>query len=87
MLLGASAATNPRRPVLPFLRAPGSRVDGTPKRRRLPGEGLDRFSDLAKEARASTNSYLIGVLERAETREAGRRSGKRWEHKQEEEFQ
>jgi hypothetical protein len=46
---------------------------------------LDRFSALAKEARASTNSYLIGVLEREETREAGRRFGKRWEREQREE--
>jgi len=46
---------------------------------------LDRFSALAKETRAATNSYLIGVLERAETREAGRRFGKRWEREQREE--
>jgi hypothetical protein len=38
---------------------------------------LDRFSALAKEARAATNSYLIGAIERAETDEAGRRFGKR----------
>ena len=36
------------------------------------GEG-DRFRDLAQEARAATNSYLAGVVERAETKEAGRR--------------
>jgi hypothetical protein len=46
---------------------------------------LDRYSALAKETRAATNSYLIGVLERAETREAGRRFGKRWEREQWEE--
>jgi hypothetical protein len=46
---------------------------------------IDRFAELAKEARASTNSYLIGVLEREETREAGRRFGKRWEREQKEE--
>jgi len=46
---------------------------------------LDRFSALAKEARAATNSYVIGVLEREETREAGRRFGKRWEREQREE--
>jgi hypothetical protein len=40
---------------------------------------LDRFSALAKEARAATNSYLIGVMEQAETDEAGRRFGKRRE--------
>jgi hypothetical protein len=38
---------------------------------------LDRFSALVKETRAATNSYLIGVLDREETREAGRRFGKR----------
>jgi len=46
---------------------------------------LDRFSALAKETRAATNSYLIGILELAETREAGRRFGKRWEREQREE--
>jgi len=51
----------------------------------FPVKQLDRFSELAKEARASTNSYLIGVLEREETREAGRRFGKRWERGQREE--
>jgi hypothetical protein len=40
---------------------------------------LDRFSALAKESRAATNSYLIGVMERNETQEAGRRFGKRRE--------
>ena len=38
---------------------------------------LDRFSELAKEARAATNSFLAGVLDGEETREAGRRFGKR----------
>lgn len=38
---------------------------------------LDRFSELAKEARAATNSYLTAVLDGEETREAGRRFGKR----------
>jgi len=38
---------------------------------------LDRYSALVKETRAATNSYLIGALEREETREAGRRFGKR----------
>ena len=46
---------------------------------------LDRFSELAKEARAATNSYLIGVMEHAETDEAGRRFGKRREREQREE--
>lgn len=46
---------------------------------------IDRFTELAKEARASTNSYVIGVLEREETREAGRRFGKRWERERREE--
>ena len=40
---------------------------------------LDRFSAIAKESRAATNSYLIGVIERNETQEAGRRFGKRRE--------
>jgi hypothetical protein len=38
---------------------------------------LDHYSAVAKEARAATNSYLAGVLERIETDEAGRRFGKR----------
>jgi hypothetical protein len=38
---------------------------------------LNRFSGLAKETRAATNSYLIGVMEKVETDEAGRRFGKR----------
>jgi hypothetical protein len=38
---------------------------------------LDRFSALVKETRAATNSYLVGVVEQEETREAGRRFGKR----------
>jgi hypothetical protein len=38
---------------------------------------LDHYSAVAKEARAATNSYLTGVLERIETDEAGRRFGKR----------
>jgi hypothetical protein len=46
---------------------------------------LDRFSTLVKETRAATNSYLVSVLDREETREAGRRFGKRWEREQREE--
>jgi hypothetical protein len=46
---------------------------------------LDRYSELAKEVRAATNSYLIGVLERAETSEAGRRFGRRRDREQREE--
>ncbi len=46
---------------------------------------IDRYCALAKETRAATNSYLIGVVERAETREAGRRFGRRWEREQREE--
>ena len=38
---------------------------------------LDRFRELSLEARSATNSYLVGVLERVETDEAGRRFGKR----------
>jgi hypothetical protein len=45
---------------------------------------LDHYAVLAKEARAATNSYLIGVIERAETEEAGRRFGKRREREQRE---
>jgi hypothetical protein len=43
---------------------------------------LKRFSALAKESRAATNSYLMGVMERNETQEAGRRFGKRLEREQ-----
>jgi transcription elongation factor GreA-like protein len=46
---------------------------------------LDSHRALAKEIRAATNSYLTGVIERAETNEAGRRFGKRWEREQREE--
>jgi hypothetical protein len=46
---------------------------------------LDRFSKLAKEARAATNSYVIGAIERAETDEAGRRFGRRRERELREE--
>ena len=42
----------------------------------LPKE-LDRYIALVKETRASTNSYLLGIVEQAETKEAGRRFGKR----------
>lgn len=38
---------------------------------------LDRFSALSKENRAATNSYLLGIMEAAETEEAGRRFHKR----------
>jgi hypothetical protein len=34
---------------------------------------VDRFRDLVQEARTATNSYLAGVIERAETEQAGRR--------------
>jgi hypothetical protein len=46
---------------------------------------LERFRALSKEARAATNSYIAGVLERAETDEAGRRFGRRHRHEQREE--
>jgi hypothetical protein len=38
---------------------------------------LARFSALSKETRAATNSYLVSVLETAETDDAGRRFRKR----------
>ena len=38
---------------------------------------MDRCAALAKENRAVTNSYLAGVIEAAETAEAGRRYRKR----------
>ena len=40
---------------------------------------LGPYSALAKEARAATNSRLIGVVERTEIEEAVRRFGKRRE--------
>ena len=55
------------------------------KREAFHRREIDHYIALSKEARASTNSYLIGGLERAETREAGRRFGKRWEREQREE--
>jgi hypothetical protein len=45
---------------------------------------LDRYSALAKETRAATNSYIIEVIEGAETAEAGRRFGKRRERERQE---
>ena len=33
----------------------------------FPARELDHFSALVKEARAATNSYLIGVMDHAET--------------------
>jgi hypothetical protein len=38
---------------------------------------LNRFRALAREARASTNSYLTGALETVETDDAGRRFRRR----------
>jgi hypothetical protein len=51
----------------------------------FPARELDRFSALAKESRAATNSYLIGVMERDETQEAGRRFGRQREREQRDE--
>jgi len=47
---------------------------------------LDQYHALARENRASTNSYVIGAIERAETDEAGRRFGKRRERELREEL-
>ena len=41
------------------------------------GSELARFSNLWKETRAATNSYIVGMIEIAETEEAGRRFRKR----------
>jgi hypothetical protein len=60
-------------------------LDALRKSDAFPARELDRYAALAKETRAATNSYLIGILERAETLEAGRRFGKRWEREQREE--
>ena len=46
---------------------------------------LDNYSALAKEARAATTSYLLNIMESAETIEAGRRFGKRRERERGEE--
>ena len=46
---------------------------------------LGHYAALAKEARAATNSYILGAMERAETDEAGRRFGKRRAREQREE--
>jgi len=40
---------------------------------------IARFIALSRETRAAVNSYLLGVLEGAETAEAGHRFEKRWE--------
>ena len=37
------------------------------------GSALARFTALSKETRAATNSFLAGVIEGAETEDAGRR--------------
>jgi len=39
----------------------------------FPRGALARFTALSKETRAATNSYLAGMIEAAETAEAGRR--------------
>jgi len=39
----------------------------------FPRGTLARFTALSKETRAATNSYLAGMIEAAETAEAGRR--------------
>jgi len=49
------------------------------------GQELDHCSALSKEVQAATNSYLVGVLEQVETREAGRRFRKRRVREQQEE--
>jgi hypothetical protein len=46
---------------------------------------LDRYSALVNETRASANLYLLGIVEQAETKEAGRRFGKRRERELREE--
>jgi hypothetical protein len=46
---------------------------------------LDRFLALSKETRAAVSSYLVGVVEREETADAGRRFGERFERQQREE--
>ena len=46
---------------------------------------LDQYTSLAKEVRAATNSYLAGVVEQAETGEAGRRFRKRRKRERQEE--
>src|ERR1700680_204521 len=42
------------------------------KHRPFDAGEVDRFRELVQEGRAATNSYLAGVVERAETEEAGR---------------
>jgi hypothetical protein len=51
----------------------------------FPAKELDRYSALVKETRAATNSYVLGVMDPAETDEAGRRFGKRRERELREE--
>jgi hypothetical protein len=55
-------------------------INGLATLRRHPAfhaRELDRCADLAKENRAVINSYLAGMIEAAETAEAGRRYRKR----------
>ena len=47
---------------------------------------LDRYSDLTKEARAATNSFLLAELELAETKDAGRRFRRRGKREHQEEL-
>lgn len=47
------------------------------KHRKFHAAELNRFRLLAKETRASLNSYLTAIIEGAETDEAGRRYSKR----------
>ena len=50
---------------------------GLRKHRAFHRGELDRFSALSKENRAATNSYLLAIMETAETNEAGQRFSKR----------
>jgi hypothetical protein len=47
------------------------------RHREFDRAALKQFSERAEEVRASMNSYLTGVIESAETAEAGRRFRKR----------
>jgi len=53
--------------------------------RAFPAAELERFAALSKENRASTNSFLLSIIESAETAEAGRRYHRRRRQEQQEE--
>jgi hypothetical protein len=55
------------------------------RRRGFDDRVLARYGELSEEARAATTSYLLEIIESAETKEAGRLSGRRLRRERKEE--